>query len=70
MLMSCPDCMKNLTPWTAATLGRRRWMIWLEVSISLVVRLQLNEDARGVLGRVVGAGAGEGEDAGDGGIVP
>ena len=59
MLMSWPDCMKNLAPSTAATLGRRRWMIWFEVTVALVMRLQLDEDARGVFGRVVGAGAGK-----------
>ena len=37
--------------------------------VALVMRLQLHEDARGVFGRVVGAGAGEGEDAGDVGIL-
>ena len=44
-------------------------MIWLEVSIPLIMGLQLNEYTSGVLGRVVGAGAGEGKDAGNGGIV-
>ena len=54
MLMSCPDCMKNLAPCTCATFGRSRWMTWSEVSVALVMRLQLDEDAGGVLGRVVG----------------
>ena len=38
--------------------------------VALVERLQLNEDAGRVLGRVVGIGPGEAEDAGDGGILP
>ena len=32
MLMSCPDCMKNLAPWTWATFGRSRWITWSEVT--------------------------------------
>ena len=34
-LMSWPACMKNFTPGTSATLGRRRWMIcWAEAARS------------------------------------
>ena len=38
--------------------------------VALVVRLQLNEHAAGVLGRIVGIGAGEIEDAGNRRVLP
>ena len=70
MLMSCPDCMKNLAPSTARHFGPQALDDLVGGHVALVMRLQLNEQPRGVLGRVVRAGAGKSENTGHGGILP
>ena len=63
-VMSCPACMKNLTPEICATIGRKRAMTFVGVD-ALRERLQLDHHPPAALGGVAAGRADEGDGARD-----